>query len=253
MTWFKVDDKFHSNMKVIAAGNAAVGLYVRCGAWTSEAEQEGRIPKRVARMYGSTREIAKLLEVRLWADMGDHYLMPDFLEYNPSAEELAERRAKRSESGRQGGIKSGQSRRSKAEANGEANASVSGSKRGSKNEPRTRPVPDPTRPPSVSNFPTNPKVAVRGIGGAVGEEAIEAAVLMYAVIDLDGREGVGSESAYAKASANRVRMESGAAMAEYLHINPDAVAWHLAYHVLGLSELDMFTWGWNPPADRKVA
>jgi hypothetical protein len=121
MSWFKLDDKFHSHSKVVAAGNAAVGLFVRCGAWTADQQRDGFIPEAIAALYGTKREIAALVDVRLWAKVDGGYYMPDYLEYNFSAEEVEERRGKRAEAGRMGGL--ARARAAKSQANGQASAS----------------------------------------------------------------------------------------------------------------------------------
>ena len=136
MSWFRLDDKFHSNQKVIAARNAAVGLYVRCGTWSADQGTEGRIPSHVALMFGTKAEIARVSAAGLWQPTDYGYLIRDYLEYNLSNDEVGERREKRAEAGRAGGIKSGESRRSKREA--------SASDSGKQIEANTNP--DPTRP-----------------------------------------------------------------------------------------------------------
>ena len=94
MSWFRVDDKSHSNVKVVAAGNAAWGLYVRCGAWSTDQLSDGVIPAAIARLYGTRAEIGALVRAGLWLEQPDGYHMPDFLDYNRSrADVLAERAA----------------------------------------------------------------------------------------------------------------------------------------------------------------
>jgi hypothetical protein len=88
MPWFKVDDDFFSNAKIMLAGNAAVGLYVRCGAWSSKHLTEGFLPTKVAKDFGSLSEIRALVRERLWVVKEDGYLMRDFLEYNPTKEQV---------------------------------------------------------------------------------------------------------------------------------------------------------------------
>lgn len=101
MTWLRIDDRTHSHPKVLAAGNAAFGLWVRCAAWSCDHLTDGFVPRSVARLYGTTGEIRRLLDVGLWVEVsaapsapGPHFHMPDFLEFNRSREEvLAERAA----------------------------------------------------------------------------------------------------------------------------------------------------------------
>lgn len=125
MTWFKLDDAFGNHPKVRRAGNAAVGLWVRCATYSAQYELDGKVPAELAEHYGSTEEIDALIETRLWVMNGAGFIIPDFLEFNPSAEEAKEIRAKRADAGRKGGLASGQARSkppSKHSSKGEANA-----------------------------------------------------------------------------------------------------------------------------------
>lgn len=92
MTWFKVDDSFHSHPKTLQAGNAAIGLWIRCGSYCAQHLTDGLVPTEVALMYGNSSAAKKLLAVQLWEPKQGGWLMHDYLLYNPSrAEVLAER------------------------------------------------------------------------------------------------------------------------------------------------------------------
>ena len=92
MSWFRLDDSFHSHPKVIAAGNAAVGLFTRCGTWCADHLTDGHIPKHIAAFYGTSREISTLVTVGLWKTEEGGYVMDDYLNYNPSAESVRRER-----------------------------------------------------------------------------------------------------------------------------------------------------------------
>lgn len=91
MTWFKIDDSAHMHPKVIAAGNAALGLWLRCGAYSAQHLTEGAVPGLVAKQYGTAPQAAKLVKVGLWHE-ADHdcprcpqpavgdYIVHDFFE-----------------------------------------------------------------------------------------------------------------------------------------------------------------------------
>lgn len=64
--WFKVDDSLPTHHRVLEAGNAAMGLWVRCGAWSMGQLTDGFIPIQAARMFGSQEEIDALVRVGLW-------------------------------------------------------------------------------------------------------------------------------------------------------------------------------------------
>lgn len=96
MPWFRLEDSFHSHPKVVEAGNAATGLWVRCGTYSASYLTDGYVPGDLARTVGRAGEIDKLLAARLWIVKEDGFVMPDYLDYNPSREQvLAERAAAR--------------------------------------------------------------------------------------------------------------------------------------------------------------
>ncbi|MEU2789081.1 mucin-2 [Streptomyces sp. NPDC007100] len=66
MPWFKIDDTSHSHPKFIRAGNAALGLWLRCGAYAAQHLTEGVIPGVVAQLYGTVPQARKLVTVGLW-------------------------------------------------------------------------------------------------------------------------------------------------------------------------------------------
>ena len=110
MTWFRLDDAFHGHPKVRRAGNAAVGLWVRCATYSAQYDLDGRIPADVAESYGRPREIDAVTSSGLWVANGSGFVIPDYLDFNYSAEEVRDMRAKRAEAGRKGGLASGQKR-----------------------------------------------------------------------------------------------------------------------------------------------
>jgi len=94
MTWFKVDDKFAFHSKALAAGNEALGVWVRAGAWSSGELTDGAIPAHVAATLGPADVWARLVAARLVDVTETGYQMHDFGDYNPSAATVrAEREA----------------------------------------------------------------------------------------------------------------------------------------------------------------
>ncbi|GAA2686252.1 hypothetical protein GCM10010400_58200 [Streptomyces aculeolatus] len=108
MTWFKVDDTAHSHPKILAATNAAVGLWLRCGAYAAQHLTDGIVPGPVAAMYGTAPQIKKLVRVGLWHPHGHTCLrcpqpsdgdfqMHDYLAYNPSRADVVAGRERAAE------------------------------------------------------------------------------------------------------------------------------------------------------------
>jgi hypothetical protein len=93
MPWFRLDDNFYDHPKVVAAGNAAIGLWVRCGTYSANKLLDGKIPAKNVREMGRPREIEALLDAAMWIQNGTGFLIPDYLEYNPSKDQVEAERA----------------------------------------------------------------------------------------------------------------------------------------------------------------
>jgi hypothetical protein len=108
MPWFVVDDNAHSHPKMIAAGNAALGLWLRCGAYAAQHLTDGIVPGVIAKMYGSKPQITRLVAAGLWHEHGhtckrpkcaqpqpgDYYIHDYLAPYNPSRAEVVRKRTK---------------------------------------------------------------------------------------------------------------------------------------------------------------
>jgi len=75
MTWFKVDDKFHSSVEVMSITPskraAAVGLWCLAGAWSSDQLKDGYVPITMLKTWGGTTALADALVVaKLWTRVG---------------------------------------------------------------------------------------------------------------------------------------------------------------------------------------
>lgn len=111
MPWFVIDDSAHSHPKIIAATNAAFGLWVRCGSYAAQHLTDGVVYAHVAKMYGTRAQIAKLIAAGLWHEHGhtcphpkckqpapgDYYMHDYLAPYNPSRAEVNARREREAE------------------------------------------------------------------------------------------------------------------------------------------------------------
>jgi hypothetical protein len=104
--WFKVDDQLAFHSKTVMAGNTAMGLWVRAGAWASAQLTDGKVPKHMAKAMANPEDADALVMAGLWVDEGDDYRFHDWDVFQPSAAEEKRRREdisrKRSEAGRKG-------------------------------------------------------------------------------------------------------------------------------------------------------
>jgi hypothetical protein len=129
MTWFRVDDMSAFHKKVVRAGNAAWGAFCRMGAHSSHYELDGFIPAEIASIIAANEETSKLVAVGFLEPVNGGYQMHDFLEWNPSAEEVQKLRKKRAKAGRQGGGKTAANRVASAQASDVASAQSNGQQR----------------------------------------------------------------------------------------------------------------------------
>src|SRR6185312_497686 len=67
MPYFPVDDQAAFHPKMLAAGNAAVGVWVRAGAWCKAHTSGGFVPESMAHAIGSRVEVKRLLSSGLWS------------------------------------------------------------------------------------------------------------------------------------------------------------------------------------------
>lgn len=88
MPWFRVDDTAADHPKIIAAGNAAVGLWMRCGSWAMRQLTDGFIPTAVARSYGTPAQAKRLVDVGLWLEVDDGYVFHEWDQRQPSRAKL---------------------------------------------------------------------------------------------------------------------------------------------------------------------
>jgi hypothetical protein len=103
MPYLNLDDKFAWHRKTVAAGNAAIGVWARCGSWASGQPVDGLVPFEIARAIGKPTEIAALVKAGLWEETPDGYQMHDYTDHNLSAAQWRALSEKRAEAGSKGG------------------------------------------------------------------------------------------------------------------------------------------------------
>lgn len=84
MPWFRVDDTFSHHAKVMEAGNSAVGLWVRAGAWSMQQLTDGFIPRHVAKQLGTHSEAKRLVDAGLWIEKDDGWQFHEWEQRQPS-------------------------------------------------------------------------------------------------------------------------------------------------------------------------
>ncbi|UYM26624.1 hypothetical protein SEA_BAUER_75 [Arthrobacter phage Bauer] len=101
MSWFKVDDGFHSSRKVLSipkrARFAAVGLWTVAGSWSADQLTDGFVPDYMLGVWGAPPSAPQsLVDAGLWERTSGGYLFRKWHEYQPSKQDVdAERAASR--------------------------------------------------------------------------------------------------------------------------------------------------------------
>ena len=89
---FLVDDSWDNCGPVLQVGNAAFGVYVRCGVWVARNLTDGFVPAELAAAYGSPEYTRKLVDAGFWETVDGGYRVVDYLTLNPTGDKV---RAKR--------------------------------------------------------------------------------------------------------------------------------------------------------------
>lgn len=110
MPWVKLDDSFWSNPKVEEVGNEAAGAYVRMLSYCGRHLTNGHVGDGPARYITTTRICKRLTQHGFLERNSSGWIIPDYLEYNPSREKAEAKQKARSRAGKKGGVASGQAR-----------------------------------------------------------------------------------------------------------------------------------------------
>lgn len=126
MSWGKVDDKLHAHLKAQRAGEA-MALWVMALSWTSAYLTNGFVPKdQPSRLLGKSgsKMAATLVRVGLWELAEDGFRFHDYLDHNPSAEEVHQKRTATSHARKLAGKRGAEARwqNGKPDGNGHGNA-----------------------------------------------------------------------------------------------------------------------------------
>lgn len=155
MVWFKVDDTLAFHAKVMAAGNPAMGLWVRAGAWCAQMLTDGRVPHHMVRSLGTARQAKSLVDAGLWEETDSGYAFHDWSadERQPTREQVENKREQWRE----------KKRRQRRNAAGQFDSSPGDSLRDTSDGPPGSPTvpsrPGPSRPNTYSsNRPASPPV-----------------------------------------------------------------------------------------------
>lgn len=164
MPWFKVDDNLGFHHKVIAAGNPAMGLWVRAGSICAQQLTDGFVPDHMVAALGTKTQAEKLVTVGLWDHAQGGYRFHGWAERQPSKADVEAERAAAKER-----MRAFRAQKKQGKQKASAQVSEPGSPDVQANTSRTNAElrrsfgnPDPTHPdPTHPDPPNTPAVAVR--------------------------------------------------------------------------------------------
>lgn len=128
MPWFKVDDDLTFHQKTVKAGNSAMGLWVRAGAWCAQQLTDGFIPDAMIELIGTPAQRRKLIAAGLWVEVSGGCSFHGWGENGrqPSAQSVREKRAAAARRQQEYRDKLQREAQAKAERNAVTDASVTG-------------------------------------------------------------------------------------------------------------------------------
>jgi len=88
--WVKLDHEFHGNRKVVGLPDSAVGLWTRCVSYCGWQLTDGVVEAPIVRQFHArSRDVDALVDAGLWIPTnGGGFIFHDFLDYNPSREQV---------------------------------------------------------------------------------------------------------------------------------------------------------------------
>lgn len=212
MPYFRVDDQFHNSPTVLQAGNAAVGLWVRCGAYSANYLLDGFVPIDVAHAYGSRREIDRLTDAGLWRHVAPGGLLIPWAEQY-SADQVRSQR-----------VATAERQRKWKEMHGRRN--------GVTDDP---PSPSPSPSPVLAAAAVSTK---RGLNGLAAAAAVLEAIDLYITHKID-RDQPRKPDAYRRKLRDEIPGEYADALNEYSTAHPTASRNDIARAVFGMSIIDI--------------
>lgn len=100
MTWFKVDDGWYAHPKVLGLDSNARALWVSAGSWAAQQATDGLVPEAALPLFAHLRNshlrnaIADLVDAGLWDEEMGGWRFHDWDRYQPTRDEVEERRTR---------------------------------------------------------------------------------------------------------------------------------------------------------------
>lgn len=169
MSWFRVDDQSTFHAKIVKAKNEAWGACCRAGAWSAARLTNGRIPIEVAFTIAPKKIWDRLIEVGLVEKLADELQIHDYLQWNPSREEVLAERARKAANmaGHRKGTSQPRARRVTGHVTGNDTGNHAGNEPAGNHGPVPIPIPEEGDPPKSPQFENIRETACRAYGEGI--------------------------------------------------------------------------------------
>lgn len=105
VSWLKLDDSFPEHAKVAELSDKAFRVHVGALCYSARNLTDGHIPAAISKTLtlGRAKLSTELVTAGLWdTNGGGGYVIHDYLDYNPSREQVETERQRRAEAGKKG-------------------------------------------------------------------------------------------------------------------------------------------------------
>jgi hypothetical protein len=191
MTWVKIADEFYRNPKMRAAGKNGRALYLAGLCYCASGLTDGHVAAIALPVLAAEAEVpgkataAKLVDIGAWVPVNDGWCIPDYLDYNPTREQVQAERDAAKERQRRARDKASESRRMSRRDIGRTSPESH-----AVSAPVSHGPPVPSRPvPSVDVDPSVVSSLAKGTAGR--DDRVTTAIRIGAQRDLDRQLAAG--------------------------------------------------------------
>ena len=109
MSWLKIDDGFSHHPKILSVSIAARWAYLEALCYSAQYLTDGKVADGKLKLIASPKVMNELTDANLWHRTANGIAIHDYLDYNPSCEEVTKHKQEiskvRSKAGSKGAAK----------------------------------------------------------------------------------------------------------------------------------------------------
>jgi len=98
VAWFRLSDDFSTHPKIIGLSDAAHRSLIASYCYAARHLTDGAIVNAAARVLAAPKVQRELVTAGLWDEVAGGFLIHDYLDYNPTGDEVREKKAAHADS-----------------------------------------------------------------------------------------------------------------------------------------------------------